>query len=404
MKASQKERSATTLMSGRLLRRGLVTFTALTVAGFGALYIYGLRSQAKEVATNLSTGFFTLALLAVLFDLFIGGFRHYVFLRYLVPGTRLRLPIFADLVGRLASAVTPSQSGGGPGQIFMLHRGGVPLPAILSTLTVNLLATLVFFVLAGVPATFALGDQVSSGVVRQLIFFGFGVVLGLAVLLALALTRPDLLVRPVAALVRKLDARDGAVASATRRVGSALVECAGGYKRSCAQCLREGGALPFVALVLTVVMYLNKFTLGWLIVRGLGFEVSYVLALSAQLVIQLILYAAPTPGGSGIAEISTGAVMSLLIPPGALVSFTLAYRFLLSYLPAAVGAFILARELRSERKTARAAGTAVAAGVIALATPPAVRVTTTVAAPIPSPSCSKTQPMIGRPIPGTSRS
>lgn len=367
MRASEKERSATALMSRRTLGRGLAVFTALTVAGLGALYIYGLRSQAKEVATNLSTGFFALVLLAALFDLFIGGLRHYVFLRHLVPGTRLRLPVFADLVGRFASAVTPSQSGGGPGQIFILYRGGLPLPAILSTLTVNLLATLAFFVLAGVPVTFALGDQVSSGAVRELIFVGFGVVLGLAVLLMLAMTRPDLITRPIAALVRKLDARDGAFAAATRRAGSALVECAGGYERSCAQCLREGGVLPFVALVLTVVMYLNKFTLGWLIIRGLGLEVSYVLALSAQLVIQLILLAAPTPGGSGIAEISTGAVMSLLIPPGALVSFTLAYRFFLTYLPAAVGAFILAHELRSERKTARVARTAVATGVMALA-------------------------------------
>ncbi len=118
--------------------------------------------------------------------------------------------------------------------------------------------------------------------------------------------------------------------------------------------VRESPVLPAIAVGLTLLLYLNKFTIGWLVVRGLGFEAAYVPTLAVQAVLHLILYAAPTPGGSGIAELSTGALMALLLPPELLAPFALAYRFFQTYLPAMIGAVLLALELRPRSRRTRA--------------------------------------------------
>jgi uncharacterized protein (TIRG00374 family) len=344
------------LMSGRGTRRGVATFMGLTAIGLGAVFVFSMHSQVEGVVTTLSGRFFALALLAALMDFFIGGLRHYIFLRRLVPGTRIWLPIRADLIGRFTGAITPSQTGGGPGQIFVLFRGGIPLPIILSVLVINLMATMVFFVFFGGAAVWMLGDQVSSVAIKHLVLWGFVVVAGLIGFLALSVTRPDLAVRPIETLTRRLEGRSGAWATAVRRVGTTLVGSTEHYRASCAKCLRDWPMLPGIAVWLTVLMYLNKFTLGWFVMRGLGFEGPYVLTVAVQAVLHLILFAAPTPGGSGIAELSTGVLMALLLPAPLLAPFTLAYRLFLTYLPAAIGAVLLTHELRPGGRRTRAAG------------------------------------------------
>jgi uncharacterized protein (TIRG00374 family) len=110
--------------------------------------------------------------------------------------------------------------------------------------------------------------------------------------------------------------------------------------------VRQDPVLPLAVLLLTIVLYLNKFTLAWLLMKALGVDGSYLLTVGVQAVLHFILYVAPTPGGSGIAEVSTGALMSLVLPTPLLGPFTMAYRFLLGYLPAAAGAVALFVALR----------------------------------------------------------
>ena len=109
-------------------------------------------------------------------DLILGPTRYHVFLRKLVPGTRFRLPLTADLAGRFLGAITPSQTGGGPGQIFILYRGGIPLPTILSVLMVCLGASLTVLILSGGVAVWVLQEELGQGALRHLLTWGAAVV------------------------------------------------------------------------------------------------------------------------------------------------------------------------------------------------------------------------------------
>jgi hypothetical protein len=69
--------------------------------------------------------------------------------------------------------------------------------------------------------------------------------------------------------------------------------------------------------------------------------------IAIQTVVMFVLYLAPTPGGSGIAELIIAALMSTLMAEFLLPVFTVLYRFFILYLPALLGFFVVIKELKT---------------------------------------------------------
>ncbi|HSG09292.1 MAG TPA: flippase-like domain-containing protein [Longimicrobiales bacterium] len=351
---------------GTRILRGLITFLGLTVAGLAALFAFTAKGNATHVVQSLSAGFLILALGAAVLDLLIGAVRYQIFLRRIRPGTSLWLPIRADLANRFIGAVTPSQTGGGPAQVFVLHRGGIPIPDALSFLLINFLSTLVFFLMAGGFTAWIFHARFPDGAIHVLVQYGFiAFAACLAVMLA-GLLRPAWIAKPMAAAANRLRGDKRPWARATARVCSAGANYVDQYRAACTRFIRDNPILPVLSFALTVVLYLNKFTLGWLVMRGLGVDGGYMTTIAVQALLHFILYVAPSPGGSGIAEITTGALMAILMPANLLLTFTLAQRFFLLYLPASAGAFVLMGELRRRRAPAPAVAQAAALSLVLL--------------------------------------
>ncbi len=335
--------------------KGLAAFVALTAAGLVLLFTLSTRGDASWIPPSLHAGFLLLAAAGAALDIVIGALRYHVFIRKIRPGTALWLPIRADLANRFVGAVTPSQTGGGPAQVFVLHRGGVPVPEALSFLAINFLCTLVVFLAAGGAAAWALGDRVPAGIASLLVRYGGTVLLVGLGLILFALGRPDTCARLLERAAARLERIPAGWARECARTGRLLVGSADRYRTSCARFIREDPRLPLTGLLLTALLYLNKFTLAWLVMRGLGAEGAYGTTLAVQALLHLVLYVAPTPGGSGIAELATGALMALVLPGGLLGPFTLVYRALLVHAPAMAGACVLAAELRPRGRHTRQA-------------------------------------------------
>lgn len=327
------------------MARGMAAFLALTFLGLGALWHFTARGDTREIVAGLSIGFLALAALSAVADLVIGAFRYQIFLRRIRPGTSFWLPIRADLANRFVGAVTPSQTGGGPAQVFILWRGGIPVPDALSFLLINFLSTVVFFLITGGVAAWIFRQHFPDGGMLVLIRYGFVAFAACLAVMLVGLLRPEWLARPMAGLATRLEGSPGTAARMARRVALALSRSVDRYRSVCTYLVRDNPSLPVMSFLLTGLLYLNKFTLAWLVMRGLGAEGGYVITLAVQALLHFILFVAPSPGGSGIAEISTGALMSIVMPLHLLAPFTLAYRFFLLYLPAAAGSVVLLREL-----------------------------------------------------------
>ena len=62
--------------------------------------------------------------------------------------------------------------------------------------------------------------------------------------------------------------------------------------------------------------------------------------------LQFVLYFAPSPGGSGIAEFSIAVLMASILAADLIPVFTLLHRIFLLFLPAVIGSFVVLRELK----------------------------------------------------------
>ncbi len=336
---------ATLPISRARMARGLALFVLLTVAGLAALWRFTAAGGASQVMATLSPGFLALGVLGGVGDILIGAVRYQIFLRRIRPGTSLWLPIRADLANRFMGAVTPSQTGGGPAQVFVLWRGGIPVPDALSFLLINFLSTLIFFLGAGGITAWVFRERFPAGGIHMLVQYGFAAFAACLAVMLVGLLRPEWLACPMAWTARRLEGRSGVAARLAYHCAHTLSDGVEQYQAACTRFVRENPSLPVLSFGLTALLYLNKFTLAWLVMRGLGVEGDYLTTLAVQALLHFVLFVAPSPGGSGIAEIGTGAFMAILMPAHLLAPFTLAYRFLLIYLPAAAGAVVLLREL-----------------------------------------------------------
>lgn len=72
---------------------------------------------------------------------------------------------------------------------------------------------------------------------------------------------------------------------------------------------------------------------------GLGAAVDWPLVLGRMIFLNILLYFAPTPGGSGIAEGGFVILFSELLPPGTVGIIAVAWRIVAEYLPFAIGLY-----------------------------------------------------------------
>ena len=108
-------------------------------------------------------------------------------------------------------------------------------------------------------------------------------------------------------------------------------------------------------MVFTGVAYSNKLVAGYIALRVIGIEANFVDVVLLQTLIIFLLYFAPTPGGSGLAEVLSVAVMSIYVSRELTSSYILIWRVLVSYLTVGFGSFVFWRWLKLAEDAAKEA-------------------------------------------------
>jgi uncharacterized protein (TIRG00374 family) len=159
-----------------------------------------------------------------------------------------------------------------------------------------------------------------------------------------AIVFPGVMKRVIQRIARRIGGRSP---NATARVEKLL----GGVDRAHDCMVAFGNARGLLTLVLAIIIsarsHANKLLAGYVALRTLGIPADFTDILLVQTLISFLLYFAPTPGGSGLAELTSAAVMSIYVPREMTPSYTLIWRFINSYATVIVGSLIFWYLLRS---------------------------------------------------------
>jgi uncharacterized protein (TIRG00374 family) len=336
------------LPSWQKVRRGLRIFLVLTAIGLVfVLYRSSFEASFRHLR-SFRWQFLLLAAGMMVSDWFVAGARIYVFASRLQPDVSYFGCVRAALANIFLGGVTPSQTGGGPGQIYVLYKEGMPVfDAMVVSFLGGFLCTALFLPTCGIAVTF-LFDPVHVDIRLQYFVKGTSIALGAIVLLAvIGLINPRVLQRGarrlvgcVPALERRLERR-GAV--------DILVDLIERYHHMMKYFLARG-KLTFVAgFVLTSIIFFIKFMIAWVVLRGLGIAAEFWEVIYSQIVLLLIFYFAPSPGASGVAEVSAAEVMKGIIPAGYGGAFVVLWRMFTLFISVAVGALVTVKVLYSKR-------------------------------------------------------
>ncbi len=347
--SADRDQAGTSLPEASKIRKGVRLFLALTAIGL----IFVLYRSSFAGSINSLSGFrwqyLLLALTLVLFDWLLGGLRIYVFASRLQPGISFVGCIRAGLANIFMGGITPSQTGGGPGQIYVLYKEGLPvfdamvvsfLGAFLGTVLFLPLCSLFFLVLFEPVAVDFRLQYLLKGSFTIFMFFIALAVAGLAT--------PGFLkrsVRFVAGLIPPINRwleRKGYL-----DIADVLVDR---YNTMMKYFLREGKSALVIGFILSAAIYINKFTIAWVVLRGLGIDTPYLEVIYTQLVLIMIFYFAPSPGAAGLAEISAAEVMKGIVPAECIGAYVLLWRLFTLLIGIAAGALVMVRYLYRGRK------------------------------------------------------
>jgi len=225
-----------------------------------------------------------------------------------------------------------------------MKRAGVPLPEAVTSIFVTFIATVAFFAIAG-PLAVWLGagrSLAQHGLVLGITLYDlfktaltiFGVI---GVLMLAAVFFPGLVKR----LLQRLAAR---IARRSPRAAARMEKLSAGVDRA-HDCMVDFGSprgmlTLLLAIVISAPSHANKLLAGYVTLRILGIHADFTDILLLQTLISFLLYFAPTPGASGLAELTSAAVMSLYVPRELTPSYTLIWRFINSYATVIVGSLI----------------------------------------------------------------
>ena len=346
---------AAKLFTPQLIRRGLEIFLLISLAGFIFTFIYGKNPQAVlDKALHLQWHWLLVGLVLASMDWIGGGLRLWVVARVVHPHPPIGGMMLAGGMSAWAAYMTPLQSGAAPMMIYTMRRFGIPVPVALASTLMTFIATIAFFGIAG-PLAIVFGGGKSLGskdaVLGLSLYDLYLGTLSVFVVLGIVLIAVIIFPKHMSALVHKL--ADWAGRRSTR-IASRLEGLRRGIDQAHESVLAFNTPRGWLALLWAIILsgpsHANKLLAGYVAMRTLGIHANFVDILLLQTLITFLLYFAPTPGASGIAEVLSALIMASYVPKALTPLYILIWRLILSYFTIGFGFLVFTSWVRKGLK------------------------------------------------------
>ena len=337
-----------TLPSSKTLFLGIQGFLLFTLAGLIIVFWWKAPASLK-ILWKSSEAPWLLALVPLLaVDYLIGGYRYRIFFDgKTLPFISLWDCMRSNWANIFMGAVTPGQTGGGPVQIYILWRCGAKVSEGALVSLINFAATLVFFVVGSIAAWLLLPSTLLGENFGAVVQTGLLIVGGMAALVLLALFFPEAGLAVVRFVFLLIPARLLKLQNLRTRLMTLLRSEILHFRQSFREILKRRKLAIWTILVATLLLYLNKYLMAYIIARAFGQHPDFGIFTGLQVVQYLFIYFAPTPGASGVAEVSTGWLLEKVISAEVVLYYAIAWRFFTTFLGAILGAVVLFFDLRT---------------------------------------------------------
>jgi len=331
---------------------GLSIFLAISVLSAIAIFFLTADTGTWRDFRRIDPAYAALAALLMVTQWCLNALRFKILLNSLDNNVSFATSFKAFMSNVFMSAITPSQTGGGPMQIYVLSRSGVSIAkafagclmgAVLTV--VGLLSTTLAILILAPGFTEELGRHLTGVLLAASIVCSILVAFFLLSLFRIDLVK-HLAGRSLLALLRFLRAEKRI--SFTKRVLGGIDQ----YRVSIAMFGRARKRRVVLAFLVTLACLATNSLIAPVLIHGLGVDQNLPATYLAQPILFFIAYFGPTPGASGIAEFSNYWMLtSLDIDPGMMGVYTVLWRAFTIFIGVAVGGLIILTIIPRSRRT-----------------------------------------------------
>jgi uncharacterized protein (TIRG00374 family) len=338
----------------KLLCGGLL-FVILTAGIFWYQFAAIPGGQRPEIWQRLEWNYFFWLLLFLPIDTLSAGLRIWVIGRVLQPGISFWTCLKAEWANLGLAMLTPSQTGGGFGQIYILSRGGMNLGTALTVSLISFMGSMVVLLFIGIHSLLI------SKIDHLAVFFQGALLVFFLIFAAVifAVCWPGSLHFVILKIYRGVQRIGGknqspentGLAPNTRfarllaylhSLSQKLIDLCYMHQVNMRRFFRLSSSSFFWVSILSLVFMLSRSIMAFLCLRFLGIQAAALGdVLETQLRLIFLIYFAPTPGSSGLAESASILMMHGAMPAGIVPYYNLLWRCSTLYLPAIAGLVFL---------------------------------------------------------------
>jgi len=339
----------------KLVCGGLI-FIGLTMGIFWYQFSEIPAGNRSPIWNQLQWRYLFWLLLFLPIDTFAAGLRIWVISRVLQPGVSLWTCLKAEWANLGLAMLTPSQTGGGFGQIYMLSRGGLKLGTALTVSLISFLGSMVVLLFMGIYSLliakvdhlvgFFQGALLIFFLIFALLIFVLcwpgslrfvisGICKGIQKICSRKHSRKNICLPPNSHIKRLMNH--------LHNFSEKLIDLCYMHQVNMRRLFSHNKASFLWVCLLSIVFMLARSIMAFLCLRFLGIEASSLGdVLETQLNLIFLIYFAPTPGSSGLAEGASMLMMDGAMPTGFVPYYNLLWRCSTLYLPAMAGLLFLA--------------------------------------------------------------
>ncbi|MCX7828660.1 MAG: flippase-like domain-containing protein [Thermanaerothrix sp.] len=328
------------------VRRGLSLFLIVVVCvGIGTI-LATTDGEAIELVLKADKTRLAIALFLVPLVWLFDSLRFSSLIRASGNRIPLKLSFMLIWINYFGCAITPMQSGGGPFQIYLLYKNGVPVGKGVAVTLVRTMLTLLVLGLA-IPVTMVMSPDILLGesILKDLAIYVASALGLIWVVITISLIKPAF-VKRISAILTLLLKRLGVVKpqrvlKIVRHV-NAEVDI---YNENMRTFWSQGKSYVLLGAFFTFCQQLVQLSVLPCLIWAMGLPVEYLKSILIQALLLFALYFIPTPGGSGAAEGGGAAAFRLLVPSNLAGLLAVLWRVITEYTGVLLGTIMVVKIL-----------------------------------------------------------
>lgn len=328
------------------VRLGLSIFLAISVGSAVAIMFFSADRTTWSNLRQIRPHYALLAFVLVVTQWLLNSLRFQILVNSFEERVSFGTSFRAFMANVFMSSVTPSQTGGGPLQIYILNKAGLPVARAFAGCLMGAVLSVTCLILSNVVVlAFRRDFRPNVGHhMAEVLTVAVVVFLILALLFVLSLVRMQWIKRLLAGILVLWSGLTKVKTeyATTRKLLKGLDQYG--------ECMQAFGGAKRYRVLLAGLLTMSGLCVNALVapvlLAGLNVHQEPATVFLTQFVIFFITYFSPTPGASGIAEFSSYWLMASVGGRHSMLSvYTVLWRFFTCFLGVGVGAAVVLRQI-----------------------------------------------------------